>query len=344
MGKKSSTDRSLPPVPQPLPGPVGDAHCHLDLTRNDLADTGGITPSGADQPNRGAAAAQLLAADNPSTAAGHATAPGAQPTETTPTTTVGPGEQPPEPLSAEQALALAAQVNVTKVVHIGCEVESSRYGVALSAKHPAVAAAVALHPNEAPTLAKAGQLEQALDQIEEMLSAHPKVRALGETGLDYFRTAEQDRPAQHESFRAHIEMAKRHNKSLAIHDRDAHEDIINTLLEVGPPERVIFHCYSGDADMAKLCARQGWFLSFAGNFTFGNAQMLRDALAVVPDELLLVETDAPFLTPAPYRGRPNASYLIPVTVQAMAQVRGQDLEQLCEHLSANTFAAYGGPW
>lgn len=305
MAKKSSAQHGWPPLPQPLPHPVADAHCHLDLTRDDLADTGGITPSGTEQPNRGADSATL---------------------------------------SADELLARAAQVNVTRAVHIGCEVQSSAFGVQLAARHPAVAAAVAIHPNEAPGLAKAGRLGDALSQIEALALAHPKVRALGETGLDYFRTDEQGRPAQHESFRAHIEMAKRHNKTLAIHDRDAHEDVIATLLEVGAPERVIFHCYSGDAAMAQVCAQHGWYLSFAGNVTFGNAAPLREALAVVPPHLLLVETDAPFLTPTPYRGQPNASYLIPVTVRAMAALREVDEVTLCEQLDANTSAAYGGAW
>jgi len=145
------------------------------------------------------------------------------------------------------------------------------------------------------------------------------------------------------SFRAHIEMAKRHGKVLVIHDRDAHDDVLRVLDEAGPPERVVFHCFSGDAAMAEVCASRGWWLSFAGPVTFKNAAGLRDALAVTPLDRLLVETDAPYLTPVPYRGRPNASYLVPHTVRAMAEVLDADLETLCSAIAANTEAAFG-PW
>ncbi len=167
-------------------------------------------------------------------------------------------------------------------------------------------AAVALHPNEAPRLSAEGgeeALDEALTGIEE-LAALPQVLAVGETGLDYFRTGPEGVAAQQRSFRAHIGLAKRLDKALVIHDREAHADVLRLLEEEGAPERTVFHCFSGDAEMARLCAARGWYMSFAGNITFKNAQPLRDALAVVPPELLLVETDAPFLTPAPYRGRP----------------------------------------
>jgi TatD DNase family protein len=147
--------------------------------------------------------------------------------------------------------------------------------------------------------------------------------------------------AQERSFRAHIEIAKRHGKALVIHDRDAHDDVLRVLREEGAPERTVFHCYSGDAEMAKVCAEQGYFMSFAGNVTFKNAQPLRDALAVAPLDLVLVETDAPFLTPAPYRGRPNAPYLIPVTLRAMAAVKGVGEDVLAEAVSGNTARAFG---
>ena len=150
--------------------------------------------------------------------------------------------------------------------------------------------------------------------------------------------------AQEASFRAHIEIAKRHGKALVIHDRDAHADVLRVLKEEGAPERTVFHCYSGDAEMAEICARAGYFMSFAGNVTFKNAQNLRDALAVAPPELVLVETDAPFLTPMPHRGRTNASFLIPHTVRSMAEIRGVDLSELCRAIATNTDAAFGGGW
>ena len=173
------------------------------------------------------------------------------------------------------------------------------------------------------------------------LAALPHVVGVGETGLDYFRTGPEGVAAQQDAFRRHIEIAKRHGKALVIHDRDAHEDVLRILEEEGAPERVVFHCYSGDAAMAKVCAERGYVMSFAGNVTFKNAQNLRDALTVAPLELVLVETDAPFLTPAPYRGRPNAPYLIPVTVRAMAAVRGIDEDALATALAANTARAFG---
>jgi len=165
-------------------------------------------------------------------------------------------------------------------------------------------------------------LEQALARIDE-LAALPDVVGVGETGLDYYRTGPEGVAAQQESFRRHIDIAKRHGKALMIHDRDAHEDVLRILAEEGAPERVVFHCYSGDAAMAKVCAERGYVMSFAGPVTFKANEHLREALRLAPLELVLVETDAPFLTPVPYRGRPNAPYLIPLTVRSMAEYHGK---------------------
>ncbi|MFX4293751.1 TatD family hydrolase [Streptomyces bohaiensis] len=240
-----------------------------------------------------------------------------------------------------EALAKAEAVGVTQVVQIGCDVERARWAVATAEEHPAVHAAVALHPNEAPRLAAEGgdaALDAALAEIAE-LAAHPAVVAIGETGLDHFRTGDDGRAAQERSFRRHIALAKELDKALVIHDRDAHEDVLRVLEDEGAPERTVFHCFSGDADFARRCAEAGHYMSFAGNVTFKSAQPLRDALAVVPDHLLLVETDAPFLTPAPYRGRPNAPYLIPYTLRVMAEVRATDETTLATHIAANTARA-----
>ncbi|MFD7935216.1 TatD family hydrolase [Streptomyces sp. NPDC059755] len=257
--------------------------------------------------------------------------------------------------TVEEALAKAASVGVTTVVQVGCDVRGSRWAAETAAAHDAVHATVALHPNEAPRIVHgdpdgwsrqgartpggAQALDEALAEIDR-LAALPYVKGVGETGLDHFRTGPEGKEAQEDSFRAHIEMAKRHGKALVIHDRDAHADVLRVLKEEGAPERTVFHCYSGDAEMAEICARAGYFMSFAGNVTFKNAQNLRDAVAVAPLELLLVETDAPFLTPAPYRGRPNAPYLIPVTVRAMAAVRDIDEDTLATALAANTARAF----
>ncbi|MFI5821430.1 TatD family hydrolase [Streptomyces rishiriensis] len=258
--------------------------------------------------------------------------------------------------TVEEALAKAASVGVTTVVQVGCDVRGSRWAAETAAAHDSVHAAVALHPNEAPRIVHgdpdnwsrqgarraggAAALDEALAEIDR-LAALPHVKGVGETGLDYFRTGPEGKEAQEYSFRAHVEMAKRHGKALVIHDRDAHADVLRVLKEEGAPERTVFHCYSGDAEMAEICARAGYFMSFAGNVTFKNAQNLRDAAAVAPPELLLVETDAPFLTPAPYRGRPNAPYLVPVTVRALAAVRGVDEDALATALAANTARAFG---
>jgi TatD DNase family protein len=236
-------------------------------------------------------------------------------------------------------LARAAAVGVTRIVQVGCDRPGVAWGVRAAAEHSSVVAAVAMHPNEAPLLAETGTLEEALAEVDAA-AALDRVRAVGETGLDFFRTGPEGRGVQEESFRAHIEIADRHGKPVMIHDRDAHADVLRVLADRAP-ERVIFHCYSGDAAMAEECARHGWFLSFAGTVTFKNAAGLRDALAVTPLDHVLVETDAPYLTPTPYRGRPNASYLLPLTVRAMADVKGVSVQRMCEALAANTDRAFG---
>jgi TatD DNase family protein len=247
-------------------------------------------------------------------------------------------------LTTDEALAAAAAVGVTRIVQIGCDLPGAQWAVQAAAEHDALVAGVALHPNEAPRLAATGDLEAALAEIERLAAAHDKVRAVGETGLDRFRTGEDGRAAQEESFRRHIDLAKRLDKTLVIHDRDAHDDVLRVIDEEGAPERWVMHCFSGDEDFARRCLDRGAHLSFAGTVTFKNAAPLRDALATAPLDRVLVETDAPYLTPTPYRGRPNASYLVPLTVRAMAEVRGDDLEELCRALDANTEAAFGGAW
>ncbi|MGW7101180.1 TatD family hydrolase [Streptomyces sp. NPDC054838] len=258
--------------------------------------------------------------------------------------------------TVEEGLAKAASVGVTTVVQVGCDVKGSRWAAETAAAYENVHAAVALHPNEAPRIVHGdadnwsrqgarpgggeGALDDALAEIEA-LAALPHVKAVGETGLDYFRTGPEGMAAQERSFRAHIEIAKRRGKALVIHDRDAHADVLRVLREEGAPERTVFHCYSGDAAMARECAAAGYYMSFAGTVTFKNAAPLREALAVAPPELVLVETDAPYLTPAPYRGRPNAPYLIPLTVRAMAAVRGIDEDAMATALAANTARAFG---
>src|SRR5262245_22680991 len=219
---------------------------------------------------------------------------------------------------AAAAIEAARAVGVDRLVQIGCDLESSRWSARLAAEQPAVLCAVALHPNEAPALDKAGDLDEALRVIER-LAGQQRVRAVGETGLDSYRTGDEGRAAQEHSFRAHVAIAKATGKALVIHDRDAHEDVLRVLSEEGAPDRVVLHCFSGDERFATECVKRGYVLSFAGTVTFKNAEYLREAARVTPLEQILVETDAPFLTPMPYRGRPNAPYLIPLTVRSLAQ-------------------------
>jgi len=236
---------------------------------------------------------------------------------------------------AEQ-LAQARAVGIDTVVQVGVDLPSSRLAAQLAVAHESVWAAVALHPNEA---GRGVATPEALDEIA-VLAALPQVKAVGETGLDHFRTGPDGHRLQEESFRAHIAIAKQAGKAMVIHDRDAHADVLRVLREEGAPERVVFHCYSGDAAMARECADAGYWLSFAGPITFKPNDALREAAVVCPVDRLLVETDAPFLTPMPYRGRPNAPYLVPLTVRTLAAVRGQDVDELCHALAANTRAAF----
>lgn len=271
-----------PPVPEPLPHPVVDNHCHLDIAR---------------------------------------------------------GDDPVVPVP--EALAAAAAVGVPRIVQIGCDLPGARWAVEAAATYDALVAGVALHPNEAPRLPS---LDEAMAEIEALASAHDRVRAVGETGLDFFRTGEEGRAVQEESFRRHIDLAKRLGKTLVIHDRDSHAAVLRVLDSEGAPERWVMHCFSGDAAFARECLSRGAYLSFAGTVTFKNAAPLREALAAAPRDRVLVETDAPYLTPVPHRGRLNASYLVPLTVRAMASVRGDDLGDLCAAIDANTEAAFGGSW
>jgi len=277
-------DAPRPELPEPLPAPVVDNHCHLDIE------------DGSDW------------------------------------------------LEPVDALSLAAAVGVPRIVQIGCDLPGAAWAVQTAERIPEIVAGVAIHPNEAPKLDRAGGLTAGLAEIERLATSSPRVRAVGETGLDYFRTGEEGRAAQHRSFAFHIDLARRLQKTLVIHDRDAHDDVLAVLDEQGMPEHTVLHCFSGDVDFARACLDRGAFLSFAGTVTFKNAPRLREALKVAPQDRILVETDAPFLAPMPHRGRTNASYLVPTTVRAMADIRGDDLACLCRALEANTDTAFGGSW
>ena len=236
-----------------------------------------------------------------------------------------------------KVLADAKSVGIDRIVQVGYSAEQSEWGVKLAEHWPNVLAAVALHPNEAPVVA---DLEADLSKIEE-LSTHPRVRAIGETGLDFFRTEPALQERQKYSFRRHIELAKSVNKALVIHDRDAHRAVLDLLTEEGAPEKTIFHCYSGDAEMARECIEKGYILSFAGTLTFKNAPALREAVKLVPIDQLLVETDSPFLAPMPHRGSLNTPAQIPTILRFMAEERGDDVDELANAISNNCERLFG---
>jgi TatD DNase family protein len=244
----------------------------------------------------------------------------------------------PDSEEVRKVLDDARDAGVDRVVQVGYSAEQSQWCVD-AAEHwkGRVLAAVALHPNEAPVVE---DLEHDWSIIAK-LAEHPRVRAIGETGLDYFRTPPELRKRQQESFKWHIELAKKHNKALVIHDRDSHEDVLSVLLEVGAPEKTIFHCYSGDLAMAKICVDRGYILSFAGTLTFKNAPELREAVKIVPVDQLLVETDSPFLAPTPHRGALNTPAQIANIVRAMADERDVSDAELATALSNNAERIFG---
>jgi len=244
----------------------------------------------------------------------------------------------PDSDAVRQVLDDAQSVNVDRIVQVGYSAEQSQWCVEMANAFPGrVLAAVALHPNEAPIVADL----EADWKIIEKLAQEPRVRAIGETGLDYFRTEPALRKRQQESFKWHIDLAKRTNKALVIHDRDSHDDVLSILLEVGAPEKTVFHCFSGDVEMAKICIDRGYILSFAGTMTFKNAPALRDAVKLVPYDQLLVETDSPFLAPMPHRGALNTPAQIANIVRAMAAERGEDVAELATALSVNAERIFG---
>ena len=244
----------------------------------------------------------------------------------------------PDSDAVRKVLDDAKAVNVDRIVQVGYSAEQSQWCVDMANAFPGrVLAAVALHPNEAPVVADL----EADWAIIEKLAQEPRVRAIGETGLDYFRTPPELRKRQQDSFKWHIDLAKRTNKTLVIHDRDSHDDVLSVLLEVGAPEKTVFHCFSGDVEMAKICIDRGYILSFAGTMTFKNAPALREAVKLVPHDQLLVETDSPFLAPMPHRGALNTPAQIANIVRAMAAERNEDVAELATALSDNAERIFG---
>lgn len=309
MGRKQR-ERGWPAPPEPLPLPVVDDHTHLDAVVDVAAD--GWDGTGAPE-----VSPDLVA-----------------------------------------HLERAAAVGVPRMVQVGCDLEAVAWTDVAVRLHPQLLGAVAIHPNEAVLHAGVHEvapdgldpdpqprhevgLDDAIGRVAEVARANPRVRAVGETGLDFFRAGERGRAVQREAFRAHVALAKELGLALQIHDRDAHAEVVEVLLADGAPERTVFHCFSGGVDLARTAAEHGWFCSFAGPVSFPANEELRAALRVLPPELVLVETDAPYLTVHPYRGRPNAPYLLPGTVRTVAEVTGRPLERVCADLSAAAEAVYG---
>ncbi|QZN86299.1 TatD family hydrolase [Cellulomonas sp. C5510] len=322
MGRsRSGRDRGWPALPDALPAPVVDDHTHLE---------------------------SVLGFDAP---------PGAE----------------PAPTGLDDHLDRAAAVGVTRMVQVGCDLDAVAWTDAVLAvdagaadtgpvpQRPgrrALLGAVAIHPNEAVLHAGVHEvapdgldpdpqprhdvgLDDALARVAAVARGNDRVRAIGETGLDHFRAGPRGREVQREAFRAHVALAKELGLALQIHDRDAHDDVVDVLLRDGAPERTVFHCFSGGPALAEVCAREGWFCSFAGPLTYPANEDLRAALRLLPLDLLLVETDAPYLTPHPLRGRPNAPYVVPHTVRRLAEVRDLDLATTCETLAATATRVYG---
>ncbi len=247
-------------------------------------------------------------------------------------------ESAPDSPEIRELLDSAARAGIDRVVQVGYSAEQSRWGVKCAEAFPGrVLAAVALHPNEAPVVA---DLEGDLAIIEE-LARHPRVRAIGETGLDFFRTEPELRDKQAYSFRRHIALAKEVDKALVIHDRNAHRAVLDTLLEVGAPQSTIFHCYSGDAEMARECIDAGYILSFAGTVTFKNAPELREAAKMVPIDQLLLETDSPFLAPMPHRGALNTPAQVANIARFIAELRGESVDYICDRVTENALRLFG---
>lgn len=245
------------------------------------------------------------------------------------------------PLSVSEQIEAMHKSGMLGAVQVGVTLESSKWSAEAASNHPELLAAVALHPNEAPLYGSIQALEAAVAEIAK-LATQERVRAIGETGLDYFRTeGEKDLELQKQSFEWHIEIAKQNNIALQIHDRDAHADVVETLKRVGAPEKTVFHCYSGDVELARICNEHGWFMSFAGNVTFKKNTHLQESFLVADNSLRLIETDAPFLAPEPIRGRPNAPYLVPYTLRYLAFLSEINSEQLASEINANTVGVYG---
>lgn len=329
-----------PADPEPLPHPVVDNHTHLETVLAETDDGGWRTRGGAEVADGGPPLGE------PAAGAG---SPGGPTSDTTTTA---------DDVTLRSHLDRAARAGVTRLVQVGCDLESVEWTGAAVRAYPELLGAVAIHPNEAVLHAGVREvapdglepdpverhelpLDEAIARVETVARGNDRIRCIGETGLDFFRAGERGRAVQREAFRAHIALAKELDLVLQIHDREAHGAVVEVLEADGAPERTVFHCYSGDAALARYCAEQGWYLSFAGPLTFRANDELRSAARAVGPERVLLETDAPYLAPHPYRGRPNAPYLAALTMHTLAEVLELELAAACAAVERNALALYG---
>ena len=348
MGKNKKKRHVYPDVPELLPFEIVDNHTHLPVRGDSYADdevSVALVP-GALQPVPGASS--TLSVGRGGVAGAPELANRAEPVSGHGLLLTIPGH-----------LARMKAAGIRRAITCGCEVPTLQSTVDLAVRFPdQLSAAIAIHPNDAPLHRgiteespdgmthgldpwhREYSLEDAVSLVGD-LARDNLVVAIGETGLDYFRTADAGRAAQEESFRMHIELAKDLDLPMQIHDREAHEDCVRILEEVGAPERTVFHCFSGDRQLADVCAQHGWYASFGGSMTYPANADLREAFMALPRELILAETDAPYLTPVPWRGHPNAPYAVAYTVRFQAELLGVDLEEWCRQIDANTRAVYG---
>ena len=241
-----------------------------------------------------------------------------------------------EGLSPAEQVRRAREAGVTTLITVGTDMASSTQAITTARRFEGVWAAVGVHPNDAM------EATPRVLEVIERLAKEPECVAVGETGLDYYR--DHTTPAQQEaSFRAHIDIARRQDRTLVIHCREAWQDCLALLEDHGAPDRVVMHCYSGDLEITARCVEAGYFLSYAGNVTFGNAGALREAAAATPLELLLTETDSPFLTPHPHRGKPNDPSYVPITLRTLAEVQNRTPHEIELAVSANTVRAFSLP-
>ena len=270
-------------------------------------------------------------------------------------------DQPPVTVySVDEQLALAQSVGVEGIIDVGCEYPHLRTAVDMAIDHPGVVrAALAIHPNEAVLHGHRGVpgpdglpvsykpwhdlgFEEAFDEVRRLCVGNPGVVvAIGETGMDLFRTGAAAEEIQREAFREHIALAKELDLPMQIHDRDAHAQVIDTLLSDGSPDRTVFHSYSGDAEMGRIAREQGWYLSLSGTLSYKGNEGIRESARMVGLDHVMVETDAPYLAPMPYRGRPNAPYMIPYTLSALAEVFGMSVADVARATSRNVREVYG---